>query len=58
MSYVDITWKKISMLFVNLPDKSLSLSPSVLSESYEVDAMKSISAGVSCNVDFNALSKT
>ena len=41
--------------FVNLPDKILSLSPSVLSESYEVDAMKSISAGASCNVDFNTL---
>ena len=34
------------MLFVNLPDKRLSLLPSVLSESYEVDAMKSLSAGV------------
>ena len=47
--------KHFFMLFVNLPDKSLSLSPSVLSESYEVDVMKSISAGVICNVDFFAL---
>ena len=46
------------MLFVNLPDKCVSLSPSVLSQSYEVDAMKSKSVGVSYNVDFNALSET
>ena len=43
------------MLFVNLPDKTLSLSPSVLSESYEVDVMRSIFVGVSGTLDFNTL---
>ena len=57
MSYDEhtIPLGKTFYAFVNLPDKRLSLSPSVLSESYEVDAMQSISAGASCNVYFNTL---
>ena len=48
MSYDErtIPLGKNFMHFVDLPDKRLSFIPSALSESCEVDAMKSISAGL------------
>ena len=57
MSYDEhtILLGKFSIFFVNLPDKRISFPLSVLSESYEVNAMKSISVGVSGFLDFNAL---
>ena len=43
------------ILFVDLPDKNPSFSPSAVSESYEVEAMKSTSARVEGILNFNAL---
>ena len=57
MSYDELTIPlgNIFIHFAVLPDKRLSFSPSALSESYEVDAMKSISVRVGGFLDFNAV---